>query len=63
MANEELIGKLVTFKIPCVGGQKKVAGIVKRHIYGGIVEVKTQQDGYYNVDPQLFITVTDSRTA
>jgi len=46
-AQDVKVGDMVTFTIPGLHGPMKVAGIVKRILPDGRLEVKTQQHGYH----------------
>ena len=44
------IGQLVKFEIPGLQGPRTVAGIVKRLLPHGLIEIKSQNDGYHTLN-------------
>ena len=46
---QPMIGKRVLFKAPALHGQMTLSGIVKRVMFDGRLEVKTQSHGYWNL--------------
>ena len=46
---------LVKIQIPGLNGPRTVAGIIKRILPNGKVEIKTQDDGYWTVDPSTIL--------
>jgi hypothetical protein len=50
-----MLSKLVKFQIPSLHGKSTVAGIVKRILPDGSLEVKAQLGGYYVIKPSEVI--------
>ncbi len=46
---------LVRIIIPGLNGPRIVAGKIKRTLANGKVEIKTQNDGYWTVDPSSIL--------
>ena len=46
----KLLGKLVKFRIPSLHGTSVIAGVIKRCVIGGKVEVKAQGGGYFIIN-------------
>ncbi len=46
---------LVKIKIPGLNGPRIVSGVIKRIMPNGKVEIKTQQDGYWTVEPSTIL--------
>ncbi len=43
------IGELVKLQIPGLNGLKNVAGTIVKILPNGMVEIRTQQDGYWTI--------------
>jgi hypothetical protein len=54
-AAEELVGKLVKFPMNTLHGKKTAAGVVKRVLPDGRLEIKAQLGGYYQVASEELI--------
>ena len=51
MKERMMIGKQVMFKAPSLNGKMTLAGIVKRILPDGRMEVKSQNHGYWTLKP------------